>query len=506
MHVRNVAVGRRGGHLRADQITGHENSWRPFLNALHPSGVARQVRVVGAAATWLPPQPPQGQPADVLLFAPTAAQCLAPGWLVATLTAAANAQSAEGILYVLLPRPWRRHATAILHRHGFETLPPIGHFGISASTQCHVQLRRAPLLYAFANLPIPRARLYLQLLKTLSPARNGTELLAALLPSVGLAASRPGTPPPFAWLLGSESSGTNGIVVATSQNASGEAATAFGFCSGARSPSVVAKIRRANGGLHDEAALLTQVGSAAQDPNVRIPKLIRRLTGDDDASFVETAIPGRPVALLLRQDPQQFTSVVEMLAAWLARWHRRTMTMAHLTPERQESEILLPARILIDELPRGGPYLDWLARRSDMFVRRPVPWVAAHNDLTMSNVLRDADGRLGIVDWEGAQPDGLPLSDFWYAACDALSAARGHIDRAAAFIDCFSRKGRFRGVMAGHETHLRQVFAPTHDWIDVCFHSCWLQHAMNERLRDPSGGRPFLKIAQALALRFDDSL
>jgi thiamine kinase-like enzyme len=39
---------------------------------------------------------------------------------------------------------------------------------------------------------------------------------------------------------------------------------------------------------------------------------------------------------------------------------------------------------------------------------------AAHNDLTMANVLTSREG-IGILDWEAAVADGLPMTDLWYA-------------------------------------------------------------------------------------------
>ena len=70
----------------------------------------------------------------------------------------------------------------------------------------------------------------------------------------------------------------------------------------------------------------------------------------------------------------------------------------------------------------------------------PLPTVAAHGDLTMSNVLL-GEGAPGVVDWEASTATGVPLRDLLYAAVDATAAADGYRDRLAPSSAAF-RTGR----------------------------------------------------------------
>jgi len=55
---------------------------------------------------------------------------------------------------------------------------------------------------------------------------------------------------------------------------------------------------------------------------------------------------------------------------------------------------------------------------------RTVVLSAAHNDLTMANVLVAGSG-VGVVDWESASATAPPLADLWYALADGVSRAGG---------------------------------------------------------------------------------
>ena len=67
---------------------------------------------------------------------------------------------------------------------------------------------------------------------------------------------------------------------------------------------------------------------------------------------------------------------------------------------------------------------------------------AAHNDLTMANVLTSREG-IGILDWEAAVADGLPMTDLWYALADAVSRA-GRMTHERAVRPWSSGRARFR--------------------------------------------------------------
>ena len=54
-----------------------------------------------------------------------------------------------------------------------------------------------------------------------------------------------------------------------------------------------------------------------------------------------------------------------------------------------------------------------------------LPAVLQHNDLGTWNIVSDGGADFTAVDWESANPSGLPLWDLWYFLADALRLLDG---------------------------------------------------------------------------------
>ena len=108
---------------------------------------------------------------------------------------------------------------------------------------------------------------------------------------------------------------------------------------------------------------------------------------------------------------------------------------------------------------------------------------------------------LGIVDWEAARIDGLPLVDLYYAIVDAVAAVDQYGDRAASWRACFEPGGRQVEMTHRLEDAVRRALPLSNDAVAACFHACWVHHAANER-RQLGGSRgPFLEIVDHLSRR-----
>jgi aminoglycoside phosphotransferase (APT) family kinase protein len=125
---------------------------------------------------------------------------------------------------------------------------------------------------------------------------------------------------------------------------------------------------------------------------------------------------------------------------------------------------------------------------------------AAHNDLSMWNVVVANDRRIGVVDWEAASTCSLPLLDFYYAAVDATAATRGYADRLRAFASVFGDGGVPSGKTAELESIILKGLGVDRTSARLAFHACWLHHAVNE-LQRTSGVQPgpFVRIVQSIA-------
>lgn len=470
-----------------------------FLRSLHSSVAPSDILHLDGAPARLP----SDRHADVVLFTPTPAQCADRARLNVALTEALASMNAGAILYAVAPPRYRRTIARSLRRRGLTIGAPVVH--LSSGEACyHVPLSGRCLVFAVRTWPQSwRWRPIIRLLKAVPVSGS---LLSMVLPAVGFSACRPGVIA-FEWLLSRlDVPDESDAIVATSWRGPGGATLIFAFSGSNAEPDLVAKLASPalRAAIRHEADMIEQVAPTAQAAGVRVPRMLEYSETAARGLLLQTAVPGQPLSTLLGEDPGQLDTIVARLSTWLTQWHRDTVTHVKLTAEHCEQLILAPVRSLVAELDRGREYLAWLSQASSGFIGRAVPFVCAHNDLTMSNVLRDSEGRIGVVDWETARPDGLPLADFWYSICDA-AAATGNRDRPSIFDECFARDGHRRALVAPHEQQLRAAVGNPDEWLDLCFHACWLQHAANERVQDSqTGDRPFLAIAgrlMELALR-----
>ena len=147
-------------------------------------------------------------------------------------------------------------------------------------------------------------------------------------------------------------------------------------------------------------------------------------------------------------------------------------------------EAALGAIERLAERSAAGDRLRALAGRTRPVVAHLVgvslPRVFEHGDAAHPNLIRLDDGRIGAVDWERGEPDGLPLHDLTTALAYLASAARGATrpaDQAVAFRDALTgsdpwaaealdREARRVGVSIDHRPALVVVaWARSAGWL-----------------------------------------
>jgi aminoglycoside phosphotransferase (APT) family kinase protein len=162
-------------------------------------------------------------------------------------------------------------------------------------------------------------------------------------------------------------------------------------------------------------------------------------------------------------------------------------------------ELIEPGTRVASQLASGAAYLEWLRDAGNAALGAPMPRVATHNDLTTHNVLLHAGSAPAILDWEAARPDGVPLSDFFYAVADAVGTAEGE-DADASFLHCFRTGSAIGEQVRLASERLRRASGLEAALVPICFHACWIHHAANELRKEPeASGRPFLRIVSRLA-------
>jgi aminoglycoside phosphotransferase len=264
-----------------------------------------------------------------------------------------------------------------------------------------------------------------------------------------------------------------------------------------RRPVLIAKQPRLpeRSALEREAANLQALRAAWPAATFAAPESLG-LFGEDDAPIlVQTALDGRGLepAELRRSRRRVVDDVVRSLidlgaesaspAAAVAGRYKETLQRPLETHGRFATE-LRGARELVS---RSIEATEELRRAS-------IPLVFEHGDVAHSNVLRLRSGGVGFVDWELAQPQGLPLQDlFFFIGYVAFTCAGSKTteERLAAFDDVFlERDGWASKAVAAYADRLHLPPAS----ISPLFIACWARYAAGFRHRllgcEPGDSRP----------------
>jgi len=191
------------------------------------------------------------------------------------------------------------------------------------------------------------------------------------------------------------------------------------FPPGSGAPTHVLKFARVPGMTEqfdrDEraAALVRSAGGVLA---ARAPAYVGRFEVDGYGASVESAGVGTKLAVLLRRPGprRRRLAQVEAIARWLVDVSRETAQppAALEEPRRRLAEEVVPF------WARDGARPELVAQVP------PVPAVFQHFDVAEENIVV---GRRGftVLDWEWAQPHGLPLSDLVYFAVHVLRIVDG---------------------------------------------------------------------------------
>jgi hypothetical protein len=430
------------------------------ITLLHPSGIVRLGIVVGEGCppglSALLHDAAGDQPADLIVVAPEANESEAAAVLRERLTP-------EGVAYVILSRRRRRR---LARRAGLELTTAMLHIGDRAEPRFLVPAQRETVRWALRSLtPSKRA----------AAARFVPFLLDRVAPAAVL--RRPRAHPVAGWL----NPGGAEVVLGRS--------TALLVRDGA-----LVEVAKVGVRAPAERAALERLGPGARAAGAAVPEPLREAQLTVPV-LIETGIAGRPAATILWLRPRELESLVMRLTDWLLRWNTATAVEARLTRDLLESELLSPARAL--DAPRD--YVSWLERRCAAAEGVAIKLVATHNDLTTANIIVGESTPLGVVDWEAGKPDGLPLTDLFYAVADAHAASDRFRDRLGAFRAALTTTNK-------HERRIADALGLEPLVAELCFHACWLGHAANEASRQEPK-RSFAEIVRLIAnerIRMDE--
>lgn len=269
----------------------------------------------------------------------------------------------------------------------------------------------------------------------------------------------------------------------------------LGYAPGAPDPLLVAKVSRlagASAALEREAVNLRAVQAARPGGFDSVPRLLGLETVGDTQLLVETGLPGRVLgAALVRRRPAAYA---DALLAWTVAMHAAT---AVPNADRGAGETSY-ARLLdapLRAVARRRPFAaagDALVARTRELTRPidalPLPLVLEHGDLAAPNLLLSRPGMLGVVDWELAEPRGLPAQDLFFAlawVAFARAGARRTPEYVAAFHGAFF--GRDAWARPWVERYAAALRLPR-EALRPLFVACWSRYvaARMARLLDPA--------------------
>jgi aminoglycoside phosphotransferase len=473
-------------------------AWLSLVELLHPDGAVECARVIGGGATDDTARGASTR-ADLVVLTPSREEAARAGWLRNAVREASELTGEGGMVYAVSGRKWRGRLRRYLAERGFAVEATYLHHPGWPAAGLLVPVTYGGIAYAYSRLihtdPLRRRAAFAAL-------RAPGALAAArrFLPQVGLVARRPGGRASLGWLRGG--SGGAGTVVQASWRGP-EGAVLLHALDGGAQAEAIAKLwlrdagREAHRREQDGLRLATETAGSA---GARVPRLLREGSLRGRPYLVEEAVAGEKAAAILGRAPDLLPEVLNALAGWLGEWHRRTAQPREMGEGDVERHLLGPARALREMEGPGGAHEAHLRRLGERVRGRPFPFVATHGDLTMVNVLLDGGDAPGIIDWETAEPAGLPMADFFYAAVDAVAAASGYADRLAAWEACFGPDGAARPAIARWERGLAAALGLDADQIAFAFHATWLRYALAERQeRAKAVPDEFLRIAQRAA-------
>ena len=185
------------------------------------------------------------------------------------------------------------------------------------------------------------------------------------------------------------------------------------FADADRQPRMIVKLPRlaeSAAALAREAVVLRAVEADRPGRLEGVPRVIFFHECAGQTALGETVLMGEPLFRRLRRD--NYRDLALKMTAWLA-------DLAGRAPARPRAEWWqrLVEATLIDFEQAFGPILDperLRETRAILATLGDLPLVCEQRDCSPWNVLIAPDGKLAVLDWESAEPRGLPALDLIY--------------------------------------------------------------------------------------------
>jgi len=181
---------------------------------------------------------------------------------------------------------------------------------------------------------------------------------------------------------------------------------------------LVVKVARLKGhrwGIEREAANLRAAEAIGHNGCESIPRIVVCEPYRGHAMLVETALAGRPM------DPatvhRRPADCCDAVMAWLTNLQRPDGRTVHQGSQSFTRSIERPLSRFEETFPLSAEEVLLLEHTRDSLAplrTARIPPVFEHGDLSHPNVIVLPNGKVGVIDWELADPRGLPAQDLFF--------------------------------------------------------------------------------------------
>ncbi|MFQ5638054.1 MAG: aminoglycoside phosphotransferase family protein [bacterium] len=246
-------------------------------------------------------------------------------------------------------------------------------------------------------------------------------------------------------------------------------------------PILVVKVPRIPGDnrrLQREAENLRWIQSTRSDGFDSIPKVIAFEDYAKNRFLVETAVtyetmrPG-----VVRRRPE---ICINAILDWLIDLQNSTRTKRDFSEVKHRRELVLrPLQYFEQTFPCSSVEKDLVADTKQIvmsLLEETWPFVCEHGDLSSPNILMGQEDKIGVVDWELAEPRGVPATDLFFFLtyiAFARKNARKNEDYLAAFHKAYFEESPWT---APYIKRYREKISISEKILKPLFVLCWSRY------------------------------
>jgi aminoglycoside phosphotransferase len=216
----------------------------------------------------------------------------------------------------------------------------------------------------------------------------------------------------------------------------------FVLTEGKIEPIFVVKLPRLPGDhsrLDREVTNLQAANHNRAENDFSIPRVVAYEDFHQHRLLIETAVPGRTMSpAVVRQQPELCKKVT---ITWLTDLQLATMTRGDKRTdwfERLIEKPLLQLKKILPEADEATGLIDETVMITKLLHNHDLPLVLSHEDFSPPNILQTENGNIGVVDWELAEPEGLPASDLFFFLT-YIAFARNGARKNAEYVKAFQQ-------------------------------------------------------------------